>query len=227
MRKSFWLIYLSIIFHIVSVEAQLSSPSEETETQEIATSQNDPGVGSIFYGQPGKAALYSLVVPGGGQFYNRRYWKVPIIWGVEGFALAHLISNINASRDATLCWRATLGDIDASNLSLCSDEILSLDPNSPTQRTEAFAERQSARSGKDLAWILMSVAHLFNVVEAFVDRHLINFDTTEDLSLHNRPNPNLTGKANIVGDITLLRICLLYTSPSPRDQRGSRMPTSA
>ncbi len=208
MRISISVISFLIISFSTSLVAQDLLGDQEVKTEEVQTQepQKGPGVGSIFYGQPGKAALYSLVVPGGGQFYNRRYWKIPIVWGVEGFALHNLIQNINTSRDATSCWRATLGDTDNGDLRRCSADVQALVANSTTQQDAAFDERQSARSGKDVAWILMSTAHLFNIIEAFVDRHLINFDTTEDLSFHNRPNPNITGTSSLVSDITLLRV---------------------
>lgn len=181
--------------------------AEPISTEEdLPQSSSDPGVGSIFYGEPGKAAFYSLIVPGGGQVYNKRYWKVPIIWGIEGYAIYNLTQKISASRDATSCWRATLGEVDAENLSLCSAAVMGFDANSAAQQNEAFDERQSARTGKDVAWIIMSVAHLFNIVEAFVDRHLINFDTNEDLSHHNRPDPNMFNRSYLGSDVTFLRV---------------------
>jgi len=197
-------IYISIIllfnlFLTSSIEAQ----DQSLDTEDAKEAKKGTGVGSIFYGQPGKAALYSLMVPGGGQYYNRRYWKIPIVWGIEGFAIYNLVDKINASRDATSCWKGTLG-VDDGDITICPDSVTS---SSSLQNT-AFEERQSARTGKDVAWILMGTAHLFNIVEAFVDRHLINFDTTEDLSFHNRPNPNIAGKSILISDITLLRVTI-------------------
>ncbi len=152
---------------------------------------------SIFYGQPGKAALYSLLIPGAGQVYNRRIWKVPIIYGIEGLAAYNLISNIRSFQDDDQCWRSLVAD--QSN----PDPIC----GTTTNVTTAFNQRQSSRSQKEIAWVLMGVAHLFNVIEAFVDRHLINFDTSETLSYyHSLPleQPNLFQNPTI--DIITIRI---------------------
>jgi len=145
----------------MSGNAQFSNPQESSERDSISTSESN-NVGSIFYGQPGKAALYSAIIPGGGQIYNKRYWKAPIIWGLEGYAIYHLTKSIS----------------------------------------------KSARSQKDLAWILFSAAHLLNVVEAFVDRHLINFDVSEDLSFHNRPSQLIMKDQNLGSSITLVRVTI-------------------
>lgn len=164
------------------------SPPDNNPPPPSSNQQGTQRVGSIFYGQPGKAALYSLIAPGGGQIYNKRYWKAPIIWGIEGFAFLNLSESIRNTRNATSCWMATIPNSTEGDIRRCSEDVL----NSSSQNSTAFSERQSARSRRDVAWILMSAAHLLNIVEAFVDRHLINFDTSEDLSLHNIPNKQVT-----------------------------------
>jgi len=50
------------------------------------------GFFSLFKGEPGRAALYSLVIPGGGQFYNRRWWKVPLAIGADVTAVSIALS---------------------------------------------------------------------------------------------------------------------------------------
>jgi hypothetical protein len=132
---------------------------------------------TIFYGQPGKAALYSLIIPGGGQVYNRRYWKVPIIYAGEGYAMYHLVRSLRSFKKKDTCWKSLVRD-SANPHSNCNGE---------TSISNSFTLRQNARAQKETAWIIMSAAHLLNVVEAFVDRHLINFDVSEDISYHNMP----------------------------------------
>lgn len=177
------------------------SPPDSNPPPPSSNQQGTQRVGSIFYGQPGKAALYSLIAPGGGQIYNKRYWKAPIIWGIEGFAFLNLSESISNTRNATSCWQATIPNSTEGDISRCSESVL----NSSSQNSTAFSERQSARSRRDVAWILMSAAHLLNIVEAFVDRHLINFDTSEDLSFHNIPNKQVTERFYNREAITIFR----------------------
>ncbi len=172
---------LRVIYVILLISSGLILKAQDLskDTTTISnSSDNKNSFTSIFYGQPGKAALYSLLIPGGGQFYNRRIWKIPLVYAGEGFAAYNLLKSLRSFRDKDQCWKSFVTD--ASN----PDPICGTTDNLGS----AFDLRQSARSGKEVAWIIMSVAHLMNVVEAFVDRHLINFDTSEDLSIHNLPN---------------------------------------
>jgi len=198
------------------VHAQETIPQQSQQesllpSQDTTASSGD-NVGSIFYGQPGKAALYSLVVPGGGQIYNKRYWKAPLVWALEGYAGYHLFNSIKRSKRATSCWLSSLGE--ANGLTADCGEVFepSMLPGPGGYQTTAFQNqsfqvRQSARSQKDLAWILMSAAHLLNVIEAFVDRHLINFDVSEDLSFHNQPLEGIV-QDNIYESVTLVRVTI-------------------
>lgn len=153
---------------------------------------------SIFYGQPGKAALYSLIIPGAGQLYNKRYWKAPIVWAGEGFAIYYLASSINTFQNRNDCWKGLLQDSTDPNL-LCTPTNLKIPISlgNITDVSNAFDLRNSARSQKERAWLIMSAVHLMNIVEAFVDRHLINFDTSEDLSFHNMPNVNISESSQL------------------------------
>jgi hypothetical protein len=55
----------------------------DTSFNEADTIINKGGFFSIFKGKPGKAALYSLIIPGGGQIYNKKWWKVPLALGID------------------------------------------------------------------------------------------------------------------------------------------------
>ena len=126
----------------------------------------------IFNGQPGKAALYSLILPGAGQVYNRSYWKVPLVWAGEGYAIYDLTQRIQRFNQFNACHLALAsGELDNP---ICSGE---------TNVSNAFNNSQATRSDKETAWIIVGVAHLLNVFDAFVHRHLINFDTKDDISI--------------------------------------------
>ncbi len=128
----------------------------------------------VFYGEPGKAALYSLIAPGGGQIYNKAYWKVPLVWAGEGYAIYHLSNSISSYNRLNDCHTAlVLGDTDTSAI-ICDGQ---------TSTGTVFTGAQSARQQKELAWVFVGGAHLLNVLDAFIHRHLINFDTSEDLTI--------------------------------------------
>ena len=149
----------------------LSYTSGSTQTREDTTAMNKK-VTSIFYGQPGKAALYSLILPGAGQIYNKRYWKAPLVWAGEGLVAFYLIQSLDRFASADNCWKSLVEDPTMPAVSC----------GTITDRNTAFTLRQARRSQRERAWIFRGLAHLLNVIEAFVDRHLINFDTSVDLS---------------------------------------------
>ena len=156
---------------------------------------------SIFYGEPGKAALYSLILPSGGQFYNKRYWKIPLVLGAEGYAIYNVSNSIRSFQRSNNCWMSTISSPDNLHPD-CSFDFAN--PSSAITST-AFRIRQSRRSRKEQAWIIFGAVHLMNVVEAFVDRHLINFDTSEDISYHNLPSPDLQIDKNDMYSFSIIR----------------------
>ncbi len=155
----------------------------------------------IFYGEPGKAALYSLIIPGAGQLYNKRWWKVPLVYALEGSAVYLMINNIDFYNQWNNCYIDLVNGTNPSTFCGTIDD-----------RSTAFRIRDSARRNRELSFIFMGLAHLLNVVEAFVDRHLINFDTTDDLTFQSPPIP-------MNSQITLARIVI------PLNNHSTRMPS--
>lgn len=152
--------------------AQSTPPKIGNDSATTKTNKPKGSFANVFQGQPGKAALYSLIVPGGGQIYNKRYWKLPLVWAGEGFAIYNLIQQRNIYNDLNNC-----------NIALINGET---DPpicGGVNNQSTAFSRAQAARSNKELSYLFVGLAHLLNVLDAFIDRHLINFDTTDDLSL--------------------------------------------
>lgn len=153
-----------------------SNPSDTTKTKFF----------TIFKGNPGKAALYSLVLPGAGQAYNKRWWKVPLVYGLEGFTIYNYINSRSVFNDWNNCYQQFI-----------TDELIVVSEAYPfcqgvTERQDAYRIRNSARSVKERNFLFMIGAHLFQSLEAFIDRHLIDFDVDEDLSIqHHTPNISL------------------------------------
>lgn len=135
-----------------------------------------------------KAMLYSAIVPGGGQIYNhihlprtsRRkwnvYWKVPLIYGAIGGSAYMLIRK---QREIGLLkkeytFRVEEGGFLFEQYNLFDNQaILQLHSSSQTQR--------------DLFILTTVLAYAINILDASVEAHFINFDVSDDLSLHIQP----------------------------------------
>jgi hypothetical protein len=124
---------------------------------------------ALFNGKPGNAILYGMLIPGGGQMYNKKYWKVPIALLAEGagiYAFVFLRGEYNNFKEA---YRLTLlGE------GVPYRGISGIDPlNSFRQRYQKWSEQ---------AGVAMIVVHIIVAIEAYIDRHLSIFDIDEDLS---------------------------------------------
>ena len=134
----------------------------------------------VFHGEPGRAALYSLIIPGGGQYYNRSYWKIPLVWAGEGYAVYNLRQQIQGFNTFNDC-RTELINNSSTTIPTACVGIGAAGANI-TDINTAFTTAQQFRERRETAWLILGAAHLLNVVDAFVHRHLINFDTEDDIS---------------------------------------------
>ncbi len=133
---------------------------------------NKNGFLSIFTGKPGKAALYGLLIPSGGQIYNRKWWKVPIALGIDGGAAYWVIYTRNTYTDTRDLYR----------------EIINTENHPLAGAAERVRqERNEFRKMSEMSWIWLVVAHIFTIMDAYVDRHMMDFDISPDLSIYNQP----------------------------------------
>ena len=165
-------------------------PQDTAYDDSLSGERNNNTFFDIFTGKPGKAAFYSLIFPGGGQYYNRRYWKVPLVWGLEGAAIYWFIWN-NQRLDK---WQA-------GYLGLLNGEIESFE--GITAASTAKLVRDRYRKNKEYAYIGMILAHLLNVFDAFIDRHLIDFDIDDDLSIQHFDIQDRTWQMPTFGSISI------------------------
>lgn len=140
-------------------------------TEEAKGTKDFKGPLSMFSGNPGRAALYSLILPGAGQLYNKKYWKIPFVLAAEGTAIGFLVYN---QRDYNE-WNNALLQISAN------PQIITEYKGRNT--AEVRDRRDSARQYRDYTIVAIAAVHLIQVADAFVNRHLIEFDVSDDLSL--------------------------------------------
>ncbi|RAV30659.1 hypothetical protein DN748_02725 [Sinomicrobium soli] len=138
---------------------------------------------------PSKAAFYSAILPGLGQIYNKRYWKVPIVYGAIGTGMYFYITNkdqYHRYRDAYK--RRLAGYTD--------DEFYDMDgtPNadgSPDVSTDALRRGQEYyQRYKDLSLLITIGLYALNIIDANVDAHLKQHNIGQDLTLRPLIVPN-------------------------------------
>ncbi|WP_317172898.1 DUF5683 domain-containing protein [Maribacter arenosus] len=132
---------------------------------------------------PSKAAFYSAVLPGLGQVYNKRYWKVPIVYAVIGTGVYTYTYNDDLYDRFRTAFKSR-------KAGFTNDEFYDPDNNLPTPHFELDKlENQQERfqRDRDLALVLTIAMYVLNIIDANVDSHLKQFNINEDLSLDARP----------------------------------------
>ena len=137
---------------------------------------------------PTKATWLALVIPGGGQIYNRKYWKLPIVYGGFAGCAYALTWNGKMYKDYSNAYK------DAVNENWNSHTITDLLPPgyinrvSKTQLTETLRKRKDTyRRYRDMSIFAFIGVYLLSVVDAYVDAELSNFDIGPDLSMRLEP----------------------------------------
>ena len=153
---------------------------------------------SVYKPDPKKAIWFSLLCPGLGQLYNRRYWKLPFVAaGVVGVAYA-INWNSKYYNAYTSGYRDIMDD-DPNTKSYL--KLLPTDSNYPESElvTVLKNRQQSFRRSRDLSYIGAVGVYLICILDAFVDAQLYDFDISPDLSVTpSAPRINTYGGAKAV-----------------------------
>lgn len=121
---------------------------------------------------PTKAGLYSAVFPGLGQYYNKKYWKIPIVWGAVGTGVGIIVYNDKQYRRYRTAFLAELNGQphEFDDLPYVDATVLG--------NTQDRAKRQ-----RDYAIAITGVLYILNIVDAVVDAHLYDQKKDPDLAI--------------------------------------------
>ncbi len=150
---------------------------------------------------PRKATMYSAILPGLGQAYNKKYWKIPVIYAGFG-AIGYFIfwNNDNYQFNKKAYHDLTDND-DATNSFMEIEQVQYYDLDNPTSRAnfkDGLLKRQDYyRRNRDLLIISIIGFYGLNVIDASVDAHLFNFDISDDLTFNWQPSMQHFNKSNV------------------------------
>lgn len=198
MRSLFFLIAIFFLWHDVL-------PAQEIINDSTAVSEPDTLRSDLFFTNPNVASdriiveeeesakdkkphsprtaiILSAVLPGLGQAYNKKYWKIPIVYAGLGVGVYFLQDNIREVKTFKQHYRNATDD----------------DPN--TINTSGFNQAglqekiNQHKKWRDYSYLGLAAVYLLNLLDANVDAHLFNFDVSEDLSMSVTPSLLYTGK---------------------------------
>ncbi len=121
---------------------------------------------------PMKAVLYSAILPGLGQFYNKSYWKIPIIAVAGGYFVYEIVKNNNSYLD----YRNSYANSQTAG-NPGGDERLKL-------------LRDFYRDQRDQFYLYAAMVYVINIFDAYVDAHLFDFDVSDKIQISGLKSSN-------------------------------------
>lgn len=146
-----------------------------------------------------RATLYSAILPGAGQVYNKKYWKVPIIYAALGISAYAFFYNKTWYNKCQYALTVTVNQSPP-------DSVKAIDPQlqpfyAANDQNGLITYRDNFRKNQDYSVLFFLLFYGLNVLDATVDAHLKDFNVSSDLSF--RIKPMFIPGANPVGGITL------------------------
>jgi hypothetical protein len=125
----------------------------------------------VEFHSPRKASIKSAILPGLGQIYNEKYWKVPVVYIGLGVSAYYIDYNNGLFKTYK---KALIAELDDDPLTINDSGF------SSSQLDEL---QDTYRRWRDLSWVALSAVYLLNIIDANVDAHLFHFDVGEELGM--------------------------------------------
>ena len=185
MRSKFYLIVTLCCFSFFGFSQEEKSKEKENESDLVESNlviQDTIKRVEIDPLRPSKAAFYSAVLPGLGQAYNKKYWKIPIVYAALGTGVYFYINNTkeyNRYRDA---YKSRLAGFN-------TDEFWGTDANNVPLETANISNdaliraQQTFRRNREISLLITLGIYALNIIDANVDAHLLQYNVDENLAL--------------------------------------------
>ena len=150
----------------------------------VATQKKQKRDWATWSPDPQRALWMALVIPGGGQIYNRKYWKLPIVYGCFVGVTYAIVWTSNQYSDYMRGYKEAC-DVDPNT----NYHLKLLPAGYPENQAEQYMLTQlnSFRRYRDLCIVAGVAVFALSVIDAYVDAQLANFDVSPDLSMKIRP----------------------------------------
>lgn len=140
---------------------------------------------------PSKAAFYSAVLPGLGQAYNKKYWKIPFVYGALGSGVYfYTVNNNNYNRARTAFKLRANGK---------PDEFDGLDGKPFLSEDALISAQKGYKKDKDLSLLVTAGLYVLQIIEASTNAHLLQHNVDNNLTINPKLIKNSTNNRTIVG----------------------------
>ncbi len=166
-------------------EVNSASPNQAKSLSTIDTASKKRSVAS-------KAALRSAILPGLGQAYNKKYWKIPIVYGVIAIPVS-LYSYNRKWYNLTRTAYTIRSNNDSANFNKITPELV------PLSNEALRLYRNEFRKNMDFSILGILLTWGLNIVDATVDGHLRGFDISDEVSLKLTPKLSTGNQSGQMG----------------------------
>ncbi|MFD0835415.1 DUF5683 domain-containing protein [Mariniflexile aquimaris] len=181
MPNKFFIAGLFSIFFCWCISAQEKNKKKNELPKEIVADSVIVKRNSYNALAPAKAAFYSAVLPGLGQAYNKKYWKIPIVYGGLATGIYFYTNNnkeYNRYRDA---YKSRLAGLTTDEFYF---DTQGNQLSSPRVTTDGLQRAQEFyRKNKEISLLVTIGIYALNIIDANVDAHLMQYNVDENLSL--------------------------------------------
>lgn len=177
LRKRFEGVLVFVLFALSAVPVSAQTDSSAVRSDRVQVPATKAAVVRDTVHSVRKATIMSAVLPGAGQVYNRKVWKVPVIYAAFA-GMGYLVKfNHNQYRNyenaLLLRFDNNPATVDVYKDQYSDENLRSLS--------------NFYRRNRDLSIAGMVLIHVMNIIDAHVDAHLYNFDISDDLSMQLQP----------------------------------------
>ncbi len=130
---------------------------------------------------PAKAAFYSAVLPGLGQAYNKKYWKIPIVYGGLATGIYFYTNNNKEYHRYRDAYKSRLASLKTDEFYFDSQGNPLTEPRVTTEGLERG--QKFYRKNKEISLLVTLGIYALNIIDANVDAHLMQYNVDENLSL--------------------------------------------
>ena len=131
---------------------------------------------------PKKAVILSAIIPGLGQAYNKKYWKIPIVYAALGTTIYIFDYNNKLYKEYKRSY------ISKTYTDTLHGKIFDPHPDKSVSQVQEY--EITYHKHRDLSVILTALFYTLNIADAYVDAHLMSFDVSDNLSLNILPSLN-------------------------------------
>lgn len=174
-------LYIGLFFFTIghtTLFAQVKKEATLVAKDTVKTNEIDPLT-------PAKAAFYSAILPGLGQAYNKKYWKIPIVYAAIGTSLYFYIDSNKIYHKVRDAYKRRLEGYSDDDYSYLDDSRL-------------IAVQKGYQRNRDLSALFVVAFYALNIIDANVDAALLQFNVDENLSVRPLIYPNdVTLKTNV------------------------------